>query len=172
MTMLPIAYLTGFYADRGAPPLSSSGSLLPETNDSILTRESAIFAYNPTPNGPTFAHVSTTSSTLDNGDSLSNNDKKMEFGLIIQTLNGCKYPPTVRYKQSLDSFNSKSTVMSSDPTLQGSKFNEDCIDEYKVNYSGGDALYKDNYDEPGVSFTINNVSMLKKPEPSRQISFK
>ncbi|CAG8561837.1 34135_t:CDS:2, partial [Racocetra persica] len=242
ITMLPIAYLTGFYADHGAPPLSSSvhmkelkerkrsgdydvewklkmisratknlsviaatfvitnGSYtilaftygLWQHNITIFIAEIDIFyliiwyfpfpillsiaqavfiynTYNPTPNGPTFAHISTTSSTLNNGDSLSNNDKKMEFGLIIKTLDDCKYLSTVRNKQSLDSFNSKSTVISSDPTLQGSKFNEDCIAEYKVNYSGVDALYKDNYDEHGVSFTINNVSMPKNPEPSWQI---
>ncbi|CAG8788858.1 16740_t:CDS:2, partial [Cetraspora pellucida] len=299
ITMLPIAYLTGFYADRGAPPLSSSGSFLPETNDSILIRENAtllankffkihyliwsvwscfyviivvyfwyklclilrvymrelkerqrsgdydvewklkmiaratknlsviaatfvitngsytimafayglfqhnitifiseidIFyliiwyfpfpillsitqavfiynTYNPTPNGPTTAYISTTSSTLDNGDSLSNLDKKMDLGIIIKALNGCKYLPTVRNKQSSDSINSKTTVMSSDPTLQGSKFNDDSIDEFKVNYSGDEAMHKENYDEHVVSFN-NNVSIPKKPEPSRQISYK
>ncbi|CAG8473414.1 3808_t:CDS:2 [Gigaspora margarita] len=246
-----IAYLTGFYADNGAPPLSSSGSYLSETEDSMITRENAtllankyfkihyliwsawgcfyvmivvyfwyklslilrvhmrelkerqlsgdydvewkvkmivraiknlsiiaatfiitngsytltafayglwqhnitifIFGidlfyliiwyfsfpillsitqavfiyntYNPTPNGPTFTHISTTSSTVGNGDSLSNYDRRIDYRLI-KAINGSKFFPLIRNKPSSDTIDSKTTAMSSDQTLQESKFNE------------------------------------------------
>ncbi|CAG8511079.1 15236_t:CDS:2, partial [Dentiscutata erythropus] len=288
ITILPIAYMTGFYADRGAPPLSSSGSFLPETHGSMVTRENAtllankyfkihyliwsawgcfyvtivvyfwyklslilrlhmrelkerqqssdydiewkvkmivraiknlsiiaatfviangsytimafayglwqhnitIFisgidlfylfvwyfsfpillsitqavfiynTYNPAPNGPTFTHLSATSSTVGNGDSLSH-DKRIDFRLI-KAINGSRFFPAIRNKQSSDSINSKTTAISSDQTLQGSKSeHESCVDECNMNYN----------DEHVVPFN-NNVSMPKKPEPSRQISFK
>ncbi|KAF0481622.1 hypothetical protein F8M41_023540 [Gigaspora margarita] len=298
ITMLPIAYLTGFYADNGAPPLSSSGSYLSETEDSMITRENAtllankyfkihyliwsawgcfyvmivvyfwyklslilrvhmrelkerqlsgdydvewkvkmivraiknlsiiaatfiitngsytltafayglwqhnitifIFGidlfyliiwyfsfpillsitqavfiyntYNPTPNGPTFTHISTTSSTVGNGDSLSNYDRRIDYRLI-KAINGSKFFPLIRNKPSSDTIDSKTTAMSSDQTLQESKFNESefvgGVNDCNINYN---EIFKDNDDDHIISF--NNVSMPKRPEPSKQISFK